>query len=83
MRDLEPPAPAAAVTHPPSSWRPRTGDRVLLRTPRPPWLVGTGLVVGPDQTFFPRPDAVHVLFPTGMVRLIDVHELVDGGDQGP
>ncbi|MGQ0778136.1 MAG: hypothetical protein ACT4NY_27615 [Pseudonocardiales bacterium] len=54
-----------------------------MRTPRPPWLVGVGLVIGPDQKFFPCPGAVHVLFPTGFAQLIDIPELIAAADEGP
>jgi len=34
-----------------------------------------GLVIGPDQQFFPRPRSVFVQFDSGRTRLIDVADL--------
>ncbi|MGH3912323.1 MAG: hypothetical protein ACRDTC_02755, partial [Pseudonocardiaceae bacterium] len=55
---------------------PPTGSRVVVRPQRRDrWIDGTGLVVGPDQRYFPHPTAVFVAFPTGMTTLIDVADL--------
>ncbi|MGH3914162.1 MAG: hypothetical protein ACRDTC_12260 [Pseudonocardiaceae bacterium] len=56
---------------------PPTGSHVLVRPQRRDrWIDGTGLVVGPDQRYFPQPSAVSVAFPTGMTTLIDVADLM-------
>ncbi|MGH3915569.1 MAG: hypothetical protein ACRDTC_19505 [Pseudonocardiaceae bacterium] len=65
---------------------PPTGSHVRVRPQRRNrWIDGTGLVVGPDQRYFPHPTAVFVAFPTGMTTLIDVADLTlldpsTGGD---
>lgn len=55
---------------------PPTGSQVVMRTERPPWLSGIGVVVGPDQVWFPDPGSVFVAFRTGLTRLIDVADLM-------
>ncbi|MGH3917166.1 MAG: hypothetical protein ACRDTC_27710 [Pseudonocardiaceae bacterium] len=55
---------------------PPLGSQVVVRPQRRDrWIDGTGLVVGPDQRYFPHPAAVFVAFPTGMTTLIDVADL--------
>ncbi|MGH3914670.1 MAG: hypothetical protein ACRDTC_14880 [Pseudonocardiaceae bacterium] len=55
---------------------PPTGSHVVVRPGRRDrWINGTGLVVGPDQRYFPHPTAVFVAFPTGMTTLIDIADL--------
>ncbi|MGH3915677.1 MAG: hypothetical protein ACRDTC_20055 [Pseudonocardiaceae bacterium] len=56
---------------------PPPGSHVMVRPQRRDrWIDGTGLVIGPDQRYFPCPTAVFVAFPTGMTTLIDVADLM-------
>lgn len=55
---------------------PPKGSCVVVRPARcGRWINGTGLVVGPDQRYFPNPASVFVAFPSGMTTLLDVADL--------
>jgi len=57
------------------------GSWVTVRS-RAGWVGETGLVVGPDQRWFPRPHSVFVKFGSGLTLLIAVTDLTVVAEAG-